>query len=139
VPIRARFHSRAMERDMNDLLKKVDRRSGRVAIRAAVELRKRLAQKNPKKTGRSAASWNLSVNRGIRAQKPIGYNNVKGAVQDGTVKIENFKPGDKLVISNTIGYLPDLERGSSKQAPNGFIRNSILFIEAKMRLGAYSR
>jgi hypothetical protein len=138
MPIRSRFSSKRLEKDVNELLKRIDRRSVKVARRVAVDLRYRLARKNPKKTGRSAASWNLSLNRGILAHKPYGYDNKRGSVGDAIVRIEGAKAGDKFVITNTIPYLNLLEHGHSSKAPEGFIANTIALVTARLRAGAYS-
>lgn len=96
-----------------------------LAQELAKDLRRNIAIKNPKLTGRSSASWNLALNEPNLAQKPASYNNVPGAVEAGVVNTEGFQLRDRLVISNTVHYVPKLNFGGEGRAPLFFIERSV--------------
>lgn len=91
----------------------------------AKNIRTAVAIRNPKRTGRSAASWNLSIGQPNDAKKGRDYDNVPGSIFDGEVDVEGFKLGQELHISNDQPYIRRLNAGSSAQAPAGFVEATV--------------
>lgn len=67
-----------------------------------LDLMGRVVRKNPRDTGRSAAAWTFTR---AEPSNPVA------------------------ILSNNIEYIQALERGHSKQAPNGFVAVSIAEIQ----------
>lgn len=70
----------------------------------------------------------LDVGRKLIEQSPVRDGDFRGAWQIDTPE----KPGDAGRISNPTPYGPKLARGSSSQAPDGWIEN---IVEAAARFG----
>ena len=88
-------------------------------------IRLALAIRNPKRTGRSAASWNLAVGAANDSMKGKDYNNVPGSINDGEVDVEGYKLGDELHVSNNQPYIRRLNAGYSAQAPAAFVEATV--------------
>jgi len=90
------------------------------------EYYKRITIKTPRKTGRAAGNWQISIN-----QPTPGPNNkslpVKGtysSAEAGKLSKRNVKNYPTITISNALPYIIALEYGHSKQArlPEGMVR-----------------
>lgn len=115
-----------------------------VVIETTKEGRNRLGLTTPILTGRASASWNASAGAPNPTQKPINYLNPGGAPFDGVVDLDTLVLGQSAYISNSIDYLSDLNAGSSRKAPAGFIEMvavslpdiaAIKAVEVRMRYG----
>ena len=73
----------------------------------------RIVERTPVDTGRARQNW------GIAPTEP------GDAPDAATVILSNADPMNGYVIYNNLDYIEDLEMGSSKQAPAGFIRLSL--------------
>lgn len=86
-----------------------------------LETRLRIATKTPILTGRASASWNASTGAPDYDTQPESYLNPSGAPEDGKKNLEGYKLGDDLFVANGLHYIGDLNNGSSRKAPAGFI------------------
>ncbi len=102
----------------------------------AIDLRRSITQKNPVLTGRSSASWNLCAKRPDLSHQPESYYGPgeERYTAQGT-NIGTFRLGDTLFLTNTVPYIMDLENGSSRKAPNGFVRLTLneFLVSGKLR------
>jgi len=94
---------------------------------ATLELFSGIVKGNPVDTGRSRGAWTTSVGvpgdsperldkTGAQAIAEIGENTPAGA-------------GQVTLLSNSLPYIFELEEGSSKQAPEGFVRKNMDRVE----------
>lgn len=96
-----------------------------ISVEVVKTVRERIAERTPKLTGRAAGSWNASVGTPNYSYQPETFNDVSGSVDAGQVNLENFKLGDRAYVSNGIPYISDLNNGSSRKAPAGFVEASV--------------
>ena len=90
----------------------------------AFEYYKRITIKTPRKTGRAAGNWQISIN-----QPPPGENerllpaentfSGREAAKLSKSKVVKFP---EIIISNALAYILPLEYGHSGQAPSGMVR-----------------
>lgn len=90
----------------------------------AFDLWNRVTRGNPVDTGRSRAAWNLSVGAADLAvpDKPPKSTTL---APPSLPTLGEIPAGVPVVLSNNLPYVPELEKGSSKQAPDGFVQRSI--------------
>lgn len=90
---------------------------------------------NPLDTGWSRSNWIPSV--GQPARGPFGsYEQAKrgdvstalGARDQGLRAVQAAPLDRKFFISNDVPYVPDLNDGSSPQAPSGYVQSTIDFV-----------
>jgi len=101
--------------------------------KVAIDLETNLIAQTPKDTGRAAASWVVGVNkspapRDLPEGRGRGSLNaeVQGAVNAARVEINRpLGPGGYIEIANHVSYIRQLNRGSSRQAPRGFVQAAI--------------
>lgn len=100
-----------------------------------LELFTRLVPRSPVDQGRFMASWlvafddwpgGVSVDFGLSVTEGGDRDINMGAAYHEAMKqvpnISNYRLGQTIFIANNIPYGPDLELGSSKQAPHGMVR-----------------
>ena len=113
--------------------KRIDVDVSVVTTKLALNLFKNIVLRTPVDTGRARASWVVGVNNSPRDRslpKTKGRNSlnseVNRAIQEGTLQITKFSTKSKTIeIANGLPYIQRLERGSSRQAPNGMVALSV--------------
>lgn len=88
-----------------------------------------ITSKNPVLTGRSRASWNVTLGKVDPSNLPASGFSVDGGISIGEISsILNsrkagleIKPYAKYFITNSVEYIEALENGHSKRAPNGMV------------------
>jgi hypothetical protein len=85
----------------------------------------------PVDKGRARGNWNVGVNEIDRSVNEDRLDPGGGtSVRAGQAKIlADFHVGDVAFVTNGLPYIPDLEDGSSSQAPEGWIKG----VAAQMR------
>ena len=90
-----------------------------LALEYGNSIRARVANANKFKTGRSAASWNLSVSRILTKIAPEGQrSNLGTAASEGKTEVAGFSLGKTLHVSNVIDYIQRVDR----EYKPGFVR-----------------
>lgn len=92
----------------------------------AIEVTAELQQATPVDTGFARASWVPSI--GVPSAEMGGTPQAPdaGAAETGLARVARFKLSDgRAYVSNNTRYIGILDRGSSRQAPAGFVRASI--------------
>ena len=84
------------------------------------ELLTRLVEKTPVDLGRAEGAWQLTVDEVTDAEVLGG-----DVLGDAASKLGAITPNSVVYLSNNVPYIIYLERGSSKQAPQGMIGPSI--------------
>lgn len=74
-----------------------------------------LVATTPVKTGRARSNWNPSLNTPDASIVEPGQKKSIGPINAA------FKITDTILISNNLPYIRELNNGSSKQAPAGFV------------------
>ncbi len=90
----------------------------------AFEYYKRITMKTPRKTGRAAGNWQISINRPAPAENERllptqGTFSSREAAKLSKSKVVRFP---EIIISNALPYILALEFGHSGQAASGMVR-----------------
>lgn len=113
MPLRGKDAMKARLRDRSDKL-----------VRAvALEALGRIIRRTPVDTGRARGNWNVAVGQLDRSTDDAARDHSgRQAIQRGqTVILGEFRAGQILYITNSLVYVPLLEKGSSRQAPEGMV------------------
>jgi len=89
----------------------------------AVDIARKLAAATPRRTGRAADSWSVST-EALFIDRGRGYN-VPGGEGNPIIRLDNFKLGDDIHISNGVRYIGLLNDGRSTKAPAGFVEATV--------------
>ena len=105
------------------LMTKVRANQNKLCRAIAFEGLARLIRRTPRDTGRAAANWNTAVGAPDRSNAPDRVSSdIAANQQRGLQVIAQFGAGQSLFLTNSLPYIPDLEEGSSKQAPEGMVK-----------------
>ena len=98
----------------------------RVTRKVSLDVTANLVETTPVDTGWARANWIPSV--GQPSESPVGSKESISVVEQalGKTKVAGFKDiSQKVFITNNVPYITDLNDGTSKQAPAGFVQNAI--------------
>lgn len=120
---------------LKGMSKDIDDAANERAKAAAKAILRELVEVTPVYTSKALSNWQVGV--GSPVGGPIGayFPGILGytagessaaALRVGYARIDAKKPGEVLYISNLTPYIGELNRGSSRQAPAGFVERSIL-------------
>lgn len=113
--------------------KKVQLAPQAVAKRIAFDLFGRIIKKTPVDTGRARGSWTMAVNEADLRVLPPAPKDRQQPYPSPAPGAITLQPGDKIIISNNLPYIGELEHGHSQQAPDGMVELSIQEIHVAMR------
>ena len=115
-------------------VREVEETTSRIVRRFALGALRRLVLASPVDTGRFRGNWQITVGP-EEAAGETGRTDRSGAatIAAGMQAISAQRGFDRVVIVNNVEYGPDLNNGSSKQAPAGFVEAAI---DAEMNLTA---
>lgn len=119
--------------DLEKFQKKAGLKTSTLVRRISLEVFSRVVRKTPVDTGRARASWQISAGKINPAVAPEGFSGGEaGAEAVVASKMATEAKGDTSVvyITNSLPYAVELERGSSKQAPNGMVATTIQEIQS---------
>ena len=89
-----------------------------------IEALRQVTISTPVDTGRARWSWFLSVKVPSPELPPEGKYRVPQTTERIKALEQNFTISDTLYLTNNVPYVPDLNEGSSKQAPARFVEKS---------------
>ena len=108
-----------ISREMDDFV------SG-VCIDLAVDINRQLEANTPKDTGLASKNWIASkkAGKGKLVSPPAAAT---AAQLQGIQAIKTFdsKRDERIIVENNTPYISDLNDGSSRKAPAGFVQSSI--------------
>ena len=100
-----------------------------VVRKVTLDLLGRVVRKTPVDTGRARGNWQVGRNQIPRGEVGTGGSATAAktaAVGAGTQEALQAKAGDSIYIVNSVPYIQELEKGSSKQAPNGMVATTLI-------------
>lgn len=120
------------DKRMQTLGQRVYRRSNEGVKEIASQIVSNLSEDTPKDTGQAAANWQVGlVNRPSEFKE--GYTDIPGALATAQATIATRVSGQAVYITNNTPYIGELNRGSSKQAPTGFIEKAMQRAETAVK------
>lgn len=82
----------------------------------------------PYRTGHAIASWHLGVGApddslplDVTERSPISREEAVARARDTQTRLVAARPYEPIFASSDVDYMPDLEAGTSVQAPAGFV------------------
>ena len=115
-----------------DLSVYVNGEVAKVIRKACVDLYRRIVERTPVDTGRAKANWQLStVSTSDKKDDIDGFsaNEISSIINENASNLKVTVNTDKVVIYNNLEYMSYLERGDSKQAPQGMVAVSLAEFE----------
>lgn len=103
------------------LLERAGSRAEAVVRKTALELQSMMIERSPVDTGRFKGNWQAGIGIVNLSTSDTG-NDALG--RTATV-LEGWKPGQTIMLTNSMPYARRLETGWSKQAPAGMVRLSV--------------
>lgn len=131
-----------LSKKMDNLSKKVEEDVNKIAKEVAMEVVTYLAYKTPVDTSKALSNWQVGINTAktseIEAYSPGNNGSTQGASAATTINnadsaLKARKFGQDIHITNNAEYIKDLENGSSRQAPTGFVAFAIEAGRGKLR------
>lgn len=113
----------------------VDERGNEAKKKVATVIIKDLIPATPVDTSRALSNWIVTNgqanNFSILPHVSGHFGSTRGpsmsaALADAMQQIAKAKPGVPLFITNNLRYIRDLNTGTSKQAPSGFVERSVM-------------
>lgn len=126
---------RDFELQIGKVAKVLNMRADTVVKKVGIDIFSGIVQRNPVKTGRSRAAWNIGIDKPVdliiepKGDEVLPPPSVAGGIRamtgaDGTKQ--------KIYITNAVHYTPYLEGGSSKQAPAGMVLVTVEAVKAEL-------
>lgn len=121
--------------DIDKLAERIPLAANEIKIATTAAIHSYLLDDTPVDTSKALSNWVVTEEEPWGIEIEAHHEGVLGSTQAASIaeaKIaarnvySRVKPGQSLFISNNADYLNDLNQGSSKQAPAGFIETSIL-------------
>jgi HK97 gp10 family phage protein len=104
--------------------------------RAAIAIDQAVVMATPVDTGRARSNWQVQINTPFQGERPAyapGKNLGKGetanagaAMDQGNNAIGGYNNGDTIYITNNLPYIGQLNAGTSRQSPAGFVNAMVL-------------
>lgn len=101
---------------------KLKDKSNKLVRAVGLEALGRLIRRTPVDEGRARGNWNVAVGD-VDPTHDMDFLDPQGtaALQGGQQVIGEFQAGERLFLTNSVPYVPELERGHSRQAPQGMV------------------
>lgn len=133
--------------DLANLLDKrveeFDKKATELLVKIAELILIDLLDFTPVDTSKAVSNWQISLNTPssdeIEAHAPgkggsTEVQSARTAYDLGKAKLSKAKPGDIIYISNLAKYIVYLNRGTSSQAPAGFVQRAVLIGRNYLRI-----
>jgi hypothetical protein len=137
------------KRTLLDLANSLDRRADKLdqaasdaAVEVAVILVSKLTAFTPVDTSNALSNWQVGLGAPVDdTRRPYfwgtrgstAHTSAMATIAAAKAVLSGKKPGEVIFISNSVDYIMDLERGTSEQAPNGFMDISLALTRKDMR------
>jgi hypothetical protein len=119
---------------MKNLQRNIEVSTNEIAKDVALELVKILVNRTPVDTSTALSNWQVGINRPVGSTIPPHFPGIGGSsagssraatIAKATAMIASKKPGQPIYVSNLLDYIEDLNDGTSRQAPKGFVEMAI--------------
>ena len=120
-------------RDINAILRGLERVTGRVIQKITLDLQANLIESTPVDTGWARANWVAGIGKPLLPLQPEGGRRTSGEVHSAAARQSNATVGvlrytlrhGRVFMSNNVSYIEALNSGHSAQAPAGFVQQAI--------------
>ena len=127
---------------MKELTASLSNEASRCAVDVALALEQDLVLVTPVDTSNALSNWQVSLDAPIEDEITpyvpgvLGLTKLQSASEAMRVareKLKAKKPGQIIYIVNNAPYIGELNDGSSKQAPAGFVERCVLNAKLKVK------
>lgn len=108
--------------DLSNFAKLAEGRCDQVVQKTVLSLFSNVLLKSPVDTGRFRANWNVSASNPDSSTSENTDKQGLSTVSKAAIKINSYRAGPTIYITNALPYAQRLEYGWSKQAPAGMVR-----------------
>jgi hypothetical protein len=111
--------------DLRRLCDRAGDKAELVVRKTALELQSGMVERSPVDTGRFKGNWACGIGT-INTDTSQGEDKSgQGALGRTATTLQGWKPGQTIVLSNSLPYARRLENGWSDQAPGGMVRLTV--------------
>ncbi len=123
-----------LARRMDSLAKQVGPSASNLAVEIATNIVTQLTRMTPVDTSTALSNWVVTLgapNGGIIRAYVVGSHgstqasSARAALAAAKMVLKTKKPGQVIWITNNLPYIGELNRGSSHQAPVGFVQGAV--------------
>lgn len=113
----------------------IDNAASKTAVKAAIAIVGNLTDVTPVDTSNALSNWVANPAYPLTWEIAPHFRGMYGSTQassaaaamaDAEVNLARKKPGEPIYINNNADYIGDLNAGSSKQEPAGFVERAIV-------------
>lgn len=119
---------------MDAMADKIEKQASELAVEVAIRIISDLVMVTPVDTSRALSNWRASLGSphagwigphfyGERGSTRTSSANE--AIAKARIVLRDKKPGQSIWITNNVPYIMDLNRGSSRQNPGGFVERAV--------------
>lgn len=144
-----------MARDLRDLAKSMRKRAegletlaSDIAVAGTIAMLEEMVEVTPVDESTALSNWQVNLGNPAADELPAAvlgkFGSTRGASADktlaeGRAELQYKKPGQPIFLSNLTPYIGDLDDGTSRQFPGGFIPRALIVFrlavqDAKKRL-----
>lgn len=125
----------ALKQRIQDVSARLHHEASRCAIETAWKIHQRLVEVTPVDTTNAVSNWDLTLYFPNLSEHDPYFPGFLGStatlsrgatLREGLAELKAKKPGEPIFIANNVDYILDLNAGTSKQAPPGFVEEAIL-------------
>lgn len=133
IKIMATF--RDLSAKLRKAAKSIPLQANEFAKGTALEIVKELATNTPVDTSKAISNWKATLVAPYPSEVEPHYPGIYGSTYSKSVaetiaeaerNISKKKPGETIFITNNADYITELNNGSSKQAPAGFVERAVI-------------
>lgn len=139
---------RSLAKSMRARAKGLDTLASDIAVAGAEAMLEELVAVTPVDESTALSNWQINLGNPAADELPAAvlgrFGSTRGASMDktlaeGRAELQYKKPGQPIFLSNLVDYIGDLDDGSSRQFPGGFIPRALIVFrlavqDAKKRL-----
>lgn len=131
-----------LSRRLRKLAKDIPEQVNQLKIDVALTIDYELTNRTPVDTTKAVSNWKVTriapFPNDVDPYSPgfYGYTasaSIAAARADAEKNLRGTKPGETIFIVNNAEYINDLNNGSSKQAPAGFVEASVMIGRRKIK------
>lgn len=111
--------------NLNKLCARAGDKAQDVVRKTALELQAGMIEKSPVDTGRFKGNWQAGIGVVNTATDSGDDKSGAGALGRTQTVLATWKPGQKIILTNSLPYAKRLEYGWSDQAPGGMVRLTV--------------